>query len=529
MTQSDFVPEFLQHPITISSELKPSAESSIENPQLFLHSQLIHNLQKSNMNHLFPVQMAVIQHLLKDLDCDLCVSAATGSGKTLGYLLPILNRLIERQVIRIRALIILPTRDLAFQVKSTMDTFIQGSGLKCALLTGQSSFQQEQGLLVDVEDMSHKVDIIIATPGRLLDHLNGTNGFHLRDLEFLVMDEADRLMNQTYNHWLDGIELHLNQPKNMAHLSWFIDDEDDQLNVFSLSQLKGPRLYKFLFSATLTRNPEKLNALKLNNPIYISVVAEEQDKFAVPPTLTESMVVCETLGRKPLALLYLLLNHKQEGVLIFTKSVESAHRLAILLQLFFSKWKEVYPDQSIPTVAAISAEIKVKERKKLLESYKNGKLNIIVSSDVLSRGIDLEENVNLVINYNVPNRLKTYIHRVGRTARAGRTGEAITLLDPKEARWFKEEMKQVIRPQEKVSKLNISESQFELLMKPYEEALEKLGDAVNGMPIEEESGTEDALNEQMIEDTIPESEPSFFTNQNVLMDLNASFNEIFQM
>ena len=235
-------------------------------------------LQKApfEITQLFPVQIECLKYFRNGAadgktDFDLLVSAATGSGKTLAFALPIVSSLINRIVCRVRAVVVLPTRDLALQVKRTFDDLCAGEKLKVGLAVGASSFAVEQSNLMidhfaglDGDDesgtrWSSKVDILVATPGRLVDHITSTPGFTLNHLEFLVIDEADRLMNQNYQGWLDVVYNHIN-PYTTLYPSVIHRPN------FAPSIQK--RCRKMLFSATLTRNPEKLDSLKLQNPIF---------------------------------------------------------------------------------------------------------------------------------------------------------------------------------------------------------------------------------------------------------------------
>lgn len=270
---------------------------------------LLKKLQKSpfEIRQLFPVQVECLQHFRdggRQRDFDLLVSAATGSGKTLAFAIPIVQNLIKRVVCRVRAVVVLPTRDLALQVKKTFDDLCAGEKLRIGLAVGASSFSVEQSnLMLDnyaalahlfdegsadsKERWSSKVDILVATPGRLVDHITSTPGFTLDHLEFLVIDEADRLMSQHYQGWLDVVYKHLKH--HTAMLLPSIVHRQSSLPILP------KRVQKMLFSATLTRNPEKLESLKLKNPIYVTVsqidelmmqsdpVTSLADQSTVPP------------------------------------------------------------------------------------------------------------------------------------------------------------------------------------------------------------------------------------------------------
>jgi ATP-dependent RNA helicase DDX51/DBP6 len=161
---------------------------------------------------LFATQAKVIPTILKRRQNDVCVAAPTGSGKTLTYVLPIVQRLATRVVVRLRALVVVPSRDLVSQVHDVFARFCGPLGLRVGSAHGQTSFRQEQDSLVDMHAPSlpggtSKVDILVCTPGRLMDHLQTTKGFTLQHLSFLVIDEADRLLAQHYNDWVHQVLL----------------------------------------------------------------------------------------------------------------------------------------------------------------------------------------------------------------------------------------------------------------------------------------------------------------------------------
>ncbi|KAI9351342.1 P-loop containing nucleoside triphosphate hydrolase protein [Obelidium mucronatum] len=610
------LPEWLANPTRIPSTLSTKTpESSIANPAYNLSKHTQARLKALDIDHLFPVQQAVLPKLLlsryssspRTPPGDLLVSSATGSGKTLAYVLPILEYLISNPVLastattarvipRLRALIVVPTRDLAVQVKTTLEQVSKGSTIRIGVVTGSMSFHAEQetlvetggrdigteGILNDGRRRCCKVDVLVATPGRLTDHLKGTPGFSLRHLRFLVLDEADRLLIQDYQGWLsmvlkgvkedlinsDGVALVDDEDGFAAHsksrydrylasgccaaLSTSVDSTKanstgqewqrlgfkvDELgmplhNVVSLrhdqvQQLEDGNvqnkngtytirhhtpLQKLLFSATLTRNPEKIASLQLTNPSYIAVststsvrqtvttnvdgeeqqfeLQQEEDedlsieKYNAPPTLTEHMIVVETTSSKPLVLLHLLFNLNLSGLLIFTRSVESAHRLASLIESV----NEIMctGGNKVVTSRAISSDLSTGDRKRLITSFSKGEITALVCSDVMARGMDLGQSVKGVVNYDVPTSgggVKTYVHRVGRTARAGREGDAWSIVEEKEARWFKKDVVGLVTRSEgkTVSRMRVSENETAGRLKlAYERALEKLSLLVKG-------------------------------------------------
>ncbi|KAF9919004.1 ATP-dependent RNA helicase dbp6, partial [Linnemannia zychae] len=212
------IPDWLAHPTLI--EPSESNNRPIADKMFGFSDRLIKQCRKAGIEECFAVQTAVIpvlmraRHLgdIRKAPGDLCVSAPTGSGKTLAYVLPIIEILSQRVVTRLRALVVLPTRDLCVQVKETFETFVKGTDLKIATSTGQNSFAHEQNILVGdtfsqpnsprVLGGHSRVDVLITTPGRLIDHIKSTPNFTLQHLRFLVIDEADRLLNQSFQDWL---------------------------------------------------------------------------------------------------------------------------------------------------------------------------------------------------------------------------------------------------------------------------------------------------------------------------------------
>ncbi|GBB85530.1 hypothetical protein RclHR1_12010011 [Rhizophagus clarus] len=440
---------------------------------------------------------------------DICVSAPTGSGKTLAYVLPIIEILSKRVITRLRALVVLPTRDLVAQVKETFDVFCKGTSLKIGVVTGQQSFVHEQEQIVGSSTKLFtggisKVDILIATPGRLIEHLSLSPNFTLQHLRFLIIDEADRLLNQSYQDWLNNTLKAIWLIGNVTDKKGTINfdsigasfNNDDTISSImtetffnfpkmDISETKVSTIQKLLFSATLTHNPAKIASLHLVNPHYISIQSldksEAEIKYTLPTTLKEFMIITPS-SMKPLMVIHLLYNLHVSSALCFTKSVDSAHRLAQLIQLFEdSKLKESIQKNNtvdvvtntIPTgsiiVAEYSSDLTKDERKNVLNKFKRGDIRLLICSDLVARGIDLDR-VNTVINYDVPVYMKKYVHRVGRTARAGRNGEAYSLVETQEVRYFKNMLKRAGHL-DKIKNVNIKSNVLNPMKNTYQQAL----------------------------------------------------------
>ncbi|KZT73162.1 DEAD-domain-containing protein [Daedalea quercina L-15889] len=483
-------------------------------------------LTELGVTELFAVQTAVIPLLLTPSSVkslylpynpprDVCVSAPTGSGKTLAYVLPIVEVLSVRVVTRLRALIVLPTRDLVTQVRETFDAVAKGRGLKVASATGQHSFVHEQTQLIadrspGLQGGSSKVDVLICTPGRLIDHLNGTPNFSLQHLRFLVIDEADRLLAQSFQDWLAHVLAATRPPPTSEGPATGPSDipsipRADALAPAFLHLLRGvPHVrtdidekresscQKLLFSATLTRDPAKIAALNLREPKYFVVQGQRRhgnsengeegvldfvmEKFSMPATLTEHMLVCSS-AEKPLMLFHLVHAHEVVNALVFTKSAESTTRLVKLFEFFEAALsaERGRPGTTANVARAYSSDLSPSERKAILEQFRNQEIHILVCSDLISRGIDIS-HVSHVVSYDAPVDMRKYVHRVGRTARAGRSGDAWTLVEEQEARYFKTMLKSAGHL-EKVKRMRVGDKDVEELRSAYEQALAQLKDA----------------------------------------------------
>jgi ATP-dependent RNA helicase DDX51/DBP6 len=326
----------------------------------------------------------------------------------------------------------------------------------------------------------------------LVDHLDSTPGFSLQHLRFLVIDEADRLVNQPYQNWVGRVleasnssNRHIPYTTNYTSLSDYVESPlqvaPDELTFVidpithrngSSTMGRAVPLRKMLFSATLTQDPQKLAVLGLNNPKHFNAsqlartlsnvedldnsTGVEKGSYSVPEGLAEKLVEC-TAEQKPLVLLALLLEQTKihcrstvvnnskdstELIIVFTSSVDSTHRLARLLQLL---WEGGGYGKS-SAIAEFSSAIDAKQRAATLRRCRNTErengVSVIVCSDGMSRGMDLP-SVAAVINYDVPAYAKTYVHRCGRTARAGRQGTAVSLLKGGQVAKFRK-MRQLI-------------------------------------------------------------------------------------
>ncbi|KAL6531624.1 DEAD-box ATP-dependent RNA helicase 10 [Orobanche minor] len=314
---------------------------------------------------------------------DIIGLAQTGSGKTGAFAIPILQSLLETPQ-AFFACVLSPTRELAIQIAEQFEALGSGIGVKCAVLVGGVD-QVQQSIA-----LGKRPHIVVATPGRLLDHLTNTKGFSLRTLKYLVLDEADRLLNDDFEKSLD-----------------------DLLNVIP----RDRRTY--LFSATMTnKSVKKLQRACLKNPVKI----EAASKYSTVDTLKQQY--CFVPAKyKDCYLVYILTEMSGCTSMVFTRTCDSTTLLAgILRNLGF---------RAIP----INGHMTQSKRLGALNKFKAGECNIFICTDVASRGLDIP-SVDMVINYDIPANSKDYIHRVGRTARAGRSGVAISLVNQYELEWY---------------------------------------------------------------------------------------------
>jgi ATP-dependent RNA helicase DDX51/DBP6 len=561
LSLSASLPTWLASPIRVS----PTAAAPFT--QVGVEEDVAERLQKKGLRDAFAVQGAVLPLLLPGASQqagDIVISAATGSGKTLAYMLPMIEDIRHNHVTKLRGLIVLPTRELVSQAQEVADLCSSafsghGSRVKIGTAVGNETLKFEQSTLVgqelvydptmykeqqnrlnknwessdrenDSDDgilftdevtstlpdhiVHHisKVDILICTPGRLVEHLKSSPGFTLKHLKWLVVDEADKLLDQSFQQWLDIVMAGLGTRGKRAP--------------------GRQRIRKIILSATMTRDLGQLNQLKLYRPKLIVLEGsnrseETSQPLVLPSLLIESAMKVEDDSIKPLYLMELLKRHdivpsylasfslsssdgsspsredasdddsssddvstveksvsmenerldipsvsnNPRGALIFTKSNESTVRLGRLIALLS------------PSVASkigtLTSTTPRSSRKTTLTSFSSGKLSILVASDLVSRGLDLP-NLAHVVNYDVPTSVTNYVHRIGRTARAGKSGHAWTLFTSVEGRWFWNEIGRSTSLERatgaKVERVNISKEYFdEDQRSKYELALEELG------------------------------------------------------
>lgn len=350
-----------------------------------LSETLITNLTSQGFNQPTPIQVEAIPPALQGKD--VLGIAKTGSGKTASFVLPLLDQLLKKSSAKHRepaALILVPTRELADQVLEVTRDFTAALPQRISSLAvygGRSINTQMQSL--------DKVDILVATPGRLLDLID-KNALKLSSISHLVLDEADKMLNLGFKEQLDSILALL--PKNRQNL---------------------------LFSATLSDDLNTIQQGLLNAPIVINVTSDDPETDSI-----NEVGYFVTEARKGPLLRYLIKSENRKQVLVFASSTRTVDSVVNKLR------KNKLP------AAAIHSKMSQGARQDALRQFKNGSLKVLVATDLLGRGIDIEF-LPCVINYELPRAPKDYIHRIGRTGRAENPGDAITLITMEELPHFR--------------------------------------------------------------------------------------------
>jgi ATP-dependent RNA helicase RhlE len=330
-----------------------------------------------------PIQEKAIPLILKGHD--IIGSAQTGTGKTAAFLFPIIHKIISsKQSKDISALIIVPTRELAIQIDQQMQGFAYYTSISSMAVYGGgdgSSYAAEK------QALSEGTDVIIATPGRLISHLN-LGYVRIEKLDFFVLDEADRMLDMGFYEDIMKIKSYL--PEKRQNL---------------------------MFAATMPQKIRELARKVLNNPKEINIaISKPAEKI-----LQLAYVV---YNKQKIDLEKFILSDKNiQSVLVFCSTKSSTKLLC----------KELEKEKL--SVDNIQSDLQQNEREQVLNDFKSHKINILVATDIVSRGIDID-NIDMVINYDVPNDGEDYIHRIGRTARADADGIAITFINEKEQSAF---------------------------------------------------------------------------------------------
>jgi len=342
---------------------------------LGLNEALLRRCESQNFTTPTPIQEKAIPLILDGGDLIGC--AETGSGKTAAFLLPSLDWMMECKPKGVNLLVIAPTRELALQIEKDYEVFAPKKYTGVCLIGGANINKQTNKL-------KRGVSAVIATPGRLIDHVERGN-LDLSSIDTLVLDEADRMLDMGFLPQIQKILDYL--PKERQNL---------------------------LFSATMADSVKGLAYSVLVEPDFIEVSPKNK-----PAQTIDEMVYPVPANSKTALLLDLLENHGLEKVIVFTNTKRGADRLAHILT---ARGLEA---------GCIHADRNQSQRERELRSFKSGKKSVLVATDIASRGLDID-SVTHVINYDVPKPPEDYVHRVGRTGRAGKVGKAITLVTPAE-------------------------------------------------------------------------------------------------
>jgi ATP-dependent RNA helicase DDX51/DBP6 len=555
------LPSWLAHPITVEASKTTPFE------ELGTLPFYVKKLEKQGFKNALAVQTALLPMLHTGFEQhlgDICVSAKTGSGKTLAYLLPIIEALKDQAVPMLSAIIVVPSRQLVNQALQVAEELCAGTKIKVGTALGNIPFATEQkelvklraqynpqgakalherasrqlesgfvergGIFDDLMGMPQDhvprydsgVDILICTPGRLVEHIEHTTGFLLKSVRWLVIDEADQLLNQNFQGWASVLmnAIHDETPTDFMNAQERLRERENG-SIWSVALPARRQLIKVVLSATMEKDLTKLGTLRLKRPKLVVVqddameiqpVENEDNIFELPSTLEEYAAPVNDGANKPLHLLHALVNYVFAGikpsadqdasdsdsdsssdtdvddaptetiaghasrVLIFTKSTESASRLSHLLSQLEPSFQKYLKTMTRASTADAA--------KKLLKAFNTGSIKILIASDAASRGLDIP-SITHVINYDMPTSITSYVHRVGRTARAGKSGQALTLFTKTEAAWYWKQVAtgdNIRRGDKKVTRMEWKEKDVtgEGRKKAYRTALKQLEGAVKG-------------------------------------------------
>ncbi len=354
--------------------------------QFGLAPSLLNALSQLDFSQPTPIQSAALPVILAGED--LLASAQTGTGKTAAFVLPLLQKLLKEQTLsnetkfehqQARALILVPTRELAVQVQSSIAALAANTALNSGVVYGGVSIEAQQNML------QQGIDILVATPGRLLDHLN-RNSLTLDKVEYLVFDEADRMLDMGFMDEINALLAQLPAQRQTLLFSATLDD-----SVMS-------------FSRDLLRSPKRIE-IEQNHSVAKEI---EQQVYAVD-------------SDKKFALLsHLVTKGDWQRVLVFSRKKVAVDKLVQRLQA------------ANITASAFHGDLPQGQRETVLKAFRNGDIRVLVATDVAARGIDINA-LDYVINYELPYVAQDYVHRIGRTGRAGNKGLAVTLFSAEDA------------------------------------------------------------------------------------------------
>jgi ATP-dependent RNA helicase RhlE len=338
---------------------------------LNLHPSIMAGVNELGYTELTPIQIKSIPPILKGND--IIGLAQTGTGKTAAFVLPILQRLLKAPRRQVNAVIITPTRELAEQINGVINRLAKHTGLKSIAVYGGTNIDQQ------IQGLGHGVEIVVACPGRLLDHL-WRGSIDLSNLEILVIDEADRMFDMGFLPDIRKILRCLIKPRQTL-----------------------------LFSATMPEDVRKLVKEVLHNPVTVQI-----GQTAPAVTVSHSLYPVKQ-HLKTMLLTEILYGLKSKSVLVFTRTKHRTERIARQLKKAGFR------------VASLQGDLSQSRRQFALDGFRTGAVKVLVATDIAARGIDVP-HISHVINYDMPENTDAYIHRIGRTGRVNNYGEAFTFI-----------------------------------------------------------------------------------------------------
>ncbi len=351
----------------------------MEFSELKLHPELLEGIFSMNFKSATPIQAQAIPEILAGKD--IIGIAQTGTGKTAAFVLPILNMIMDHGHDKFtQALVIVPTRELALQIDQAVEAYSYFTGASSIAIygggDGQDFYQEKQAIV-------NGVDIIIATPGRLISHLN-VGHVDFSKLRFLILDEADRMLDMGF-----------------------------QPDLFRIIRTLNEKRQTLMFSATMPSGIAQMAQTFLNDPVRINIAISK-------PAAGVKQGALVVFEEQKLNLILYILKHEDrtdQSIIVFCSRKQAVSAL-------YQKLK-----QAGLNVGRISSDLEQEEREAVMQQFRNRSINVLVATDVISRGIDID-GIDMVMNYDVPRDAEDYVHRIGRTARAQKKGEAITLISP---------------------------------------------------------------------------------------------------
>ena len=364
--------------VEVAEVIEPAEPEVSAFRSLGLSESLVQTVEKSGYTTPTPIQEKAIPLLLEGRD--VLGQAQTGTGKTAAFALPLLDR-VDVYKKRPQVLVLAPTRELSIQVAESFEKYSKGlQGLRVAPIFGGQDYQ------VQFRALHKGVHIVVGTPGRVMDHMR-RGSLDLTDLQCLVLDEADEMLRMGFAEDVEWVLQQAPKERQMA-----------------------------LFSATMPQPIRQIANKYLNGPANVTIT----QRTATADTIRQRYIVARP-HQKQIALTRILESESTDGVLVFVKTRSSTEPLAEHLSNMGLR------------AAALNGDMAQGARQRIVEGLRSGKIDIIVATDVAARGLDVQR-ISHVINYDLPHDSEAYVHRIGRTGRAGRTGEAILFMHPRERR-----------------------------------------------------------------------------------------------